>query len=178
MMEHLKNKAFPNGLARFAAVASLLLLLPAASAESQQNVVSELSTQDEIQKFCTNIADAARDQRYLMQKQELEKLQADVNERISVLEDRKAEYEDWLARREHFLAQAKANLVDVYKTMKPDAAAPQLEKMHVEIAAAIIMQLPPRQSGLILSEMDAQKAATVAGIMSQATDKNTSKDPS
>ncbi|KAA3502852.1 flagellar protein [Rhizobium rhizogenes] len=178
MMEHLKNKAFPNGLSRFAAVASLLLLLPAASAESQQNVVSELSTQDEIQKFCTNIADAARDQRYLMQKQELEKLQADVNERISVLEDRKAEYEDWLARREHFLAQAKANLVDVYKTMKPDAAAPQLEKMHVEIAAAIIMQLPPRQSGLILSEMDAQKAATVAGIMSQATDKNTSKDPS
>lgn len=177
MMELLKNQALPNGLVRFAAVASLLFLLPAAG-ESQQNVVSELSTQDEIQKFCTNIADAARDQRYLMQKQELEKLQADVNERISVLEDRKAEYEDWLARREHFLAQAKANLVDVYKTMKPDAAAPQLEKMHVEIAAAIIMQLPPRQSGLILSEMDAQKAATVAGIMSQATDKNTSKDPS
>lgn len=178
MMKHLRNKAFPDGFVRFAAVASLLLLLPAASAESQQNVVSEFSTQDEIQKFCTNIADAARDQRYLMQKQELEKLQADVNERISALEDRKAEYEDWLARREHFLAQAKANLVDVYKTMKPDAAAPQLEKMHVEIAAAIIMQLPPRQSGLILSEMDAQKAATVAGIMSQAIDKNTSKDPS
>lgn len=70
--------------------------------------MSELSTQDEIQKFCTNIADAARDQRYLMQKQELEKLQSDVNERIAVLEDRKAEYEDWLMRREHFLNQAKA----------------------------------------------------------------------
>ena len=63
MMKNQKNDAFPNGLIRFAAVASLLFLLPAAGAESQQNVVSELSTQDEIQKFCTNIADAARDQR-------------------------------------------------------------------------------------------------------------------
>lgn len=74
MMELQKKTAFRNGFTRFAAVASLLFLLPAAGAESQQNVVSELSTQDEIQKFCTNIADAARDQRYLMQKQELEKL--------------------------------------------------------------------------------------------------------
>ncbi|MDS7596160.1 MotE family protein [Agrobacterium tumefaciens] len=178
MMNVQHNSSLSDKLCRFAAVASLLFLLPAAGAESQQNVVSELSTQDEIQRFCTNIADAARDQRYLLQKQELEKLQADVNERITVLENRKAEYEDWLARRNHFLNQAKANLVDVYKTMKADAAAPQLEKMHEEIAAAIIMQLPPRQSGLILSEMDAAKAATVAGIMSQATDPNTSKDPS
>ena len=162
---------------RLLVVGGLMMLVPQVNAQ-QPSMVSELSTQDEIQKFCTNIADAARDQRYLMQKQDLEKLQSDVNERIAVLEDRKAEYEDWLARREHFLNQAKSNLVDIYKTMKADAAAPQLEKMHVEIAAAIIMQLPPRQSGLILSEMDAQKAATVAGIMSQATDKNTSKDPS
>ena len=66
----------------------------------------------------------------------------------------------------------------LYKTMKADAAAPQLAEMHVEIAAAIIMQLPARQSGLILSEMDAKDAAIVAGIMSSATDPNTSTDPS
>lgn len=74
MMERQTKNPLSNGLVRFAAVASLLFLLPVAGAESQQNVVSELSTQDEIQKFCTNIADAARDQRYLMQKQDLEKL--------------------------------------------------------------------------------------------------------
>ena len=172
-----KNRSLFENLGRFGVAAALLFLLQAPGAESQQTAISELSTQDEIQKFCTNIADAARDQRYLLQKQELDKLQADVNERISVLENRRGEYEDWLARRNHFLAQAKTNLVDIYKTMKADAAAPQLEKMHVEIAAAIIMQLPPRQSGLILSEMDAQKAAVVAGLMSRATDPNTSKDP-
>lgn len=172
------HRPFIVNIGRFAVAATLVFLLQAPGAESQQSVVSELSTQDEIQRFCTNIADAARDQRYLLQKQELEKLQSDVNERISVLENRREEYEDWLARRNHFLAQAKVNLVDIYKTMKADAAAPQLEEMHVEIAAAIIMQLPPRQSGLILSEMDALKAATVAGIMTRATDPNTSKDPS
>jgi flagellar motility protein MotE (MotC chaperone) len=171
MLSETPKRSLFETLGRFAAVAGLILLVPAANAESQQAILTEMSTQEEIQKFCTNIADAARDQRYLLQKQELEKLQAEVNERIATLENRKTEYED-------FLAQAKANLVDIYKTMKADAAAPQLAEMHVEIAAAIIMQLPARQSGLILSEMDAQKAAIVAGIMSSATDPNTSKDPS
>lgn len=162
---------------RFGLVAAFAFLIQAPIAESQPATITELSTQDEIRRFCTNIADAARDQRYLLQKQELETLQTQVNERITVLENRRDEYEDWLARRNHFLEQAKVNLVSIYRTMKPDAAAPQLEEMHVEIAAAIIMQLPSRQSGLILAEMDAQKAAIVAGLMSRAVDPNTSKDP-
>lgn len=165
-------------LGRCAVVASLVYFVQAPAAISQTDApFTDLSTQDEIRRFCTNIADAARDQRYLLQKQELEKLQAEVDDRIATLEQRRNEYEDWLARRNHFLEQAKTNLVSIYKTMKPDAAAPQLQEMHAEIAAAIIMQLPPRQSGLILSEMDADKAAYVAGLMSKAVDPNTSKDP-
>lgn len=62
--------------------------------------------------------------------------------------------------------------------MKADAAAPQLAEVNPALAAAIIMKLPPRQSGLILAEMDAKKAAIVASIMSSATDKTTSRDPS
>lgn len=140
--------------------------------------VGEMTTEEEIRKFCTNIADAAKDRRYLLQKQELEKLQTDINARITILEKRKAEYEDWLKRRNDFLAQTEANLIGVYKTMKADAAAPQLEELNPEIAASIIMKLPARQSGLILSEMDPRKAAMVAAVMSSAADPNTSKDPS
>jgi len=132
----------------------------------------------EIQHYCTNIIDQARDQRYLLQKQDLEQLQQDVDNRIAVMEARKAEYEDWLKRRNDFMQQAEANLVNVYKTMKADAAAPQLEEVNPGLAAAIIMKLPPRQSGLILAEMDAKKAAMVASIMSSAADKTTSRDPS
>ena len=178
MMTNAKKRSLFENLGRFGVAAALLFLLQAPGAESQQTAISELSTQDEIQKFCTNIADAARDQRYLLQKQELDKLQADVNERISVLENRRAEYEDWLARRNHFLAQAKTNLVDIYKTMKADAAAGQLELVNPAIAAAIVMKLPPRQSSLILSEMSSDKAAVLTNIISSASDSTTSKEPS
>jgi flagellar motility protein MotE (MotC chaperone) len=158
-------------------LAAGMALLPLASGSAQEPKPATAS-QAEIQQFCTSIADPARDQRYLLQKQELEKLQADVDKRIAVLEQRRAEYEDWLTRRNAFMKQAEANLVEIYKKMKPDAAAPQLEEIDPILAAAVIMKLPARQSSLILSEMEAQKAAMVAAIMSSAADPNTSKDPS
>lgn len=156
-----------------------MALLPLASGSAQeQKPAPDTASQAEIQQFCTSIADPARDQRYLLQKQELEKLQSDVDKRIAVLEQRRAEYEDWLTRRNAFMKQAEGNLVEIYKKMKPDAAAPQLEEIDPILAAAVIMKLPARQSSLILSEMEAQKAAMVAAIMSSAADPNTSKDPS
>ena len=155
-----------------------LLPLASGSAQEQRQPVHDTASQAEIQQFCTSIADPARDQRYLLQKQELEKLQADVDQRIAVLEQRRAEYEDWLTQRNAFMKQAEGNLVEIYKTMKADAAAPQLQEVNPLLAAAIIMKLPARQSSLILSEMEAEKAAMVAAIMSSAADPNTSKDPS
>ena len=64
--------------------------------------------------------------------------------------------------------------------MKPDAAAASLNDVRTVVAAAIIMKLSPRQSSLILAEMDAKKAAVITNIISSASDPNTSKskDPS
>ncbi|HEX2148528.1 MAG TPA: MotE family protein [Pseudorhizobium sp.] len=170
--------SLPKSLVRRSiALLTVVILVPQVSAQ-EPATVSATSPESEIQQFCTNIADAARDQRYLLQKQELESLQADVDERIAVLENRKAEYQDWLQRRNDFLVRAEAGLVDIFKTMKADAAAPQLEEMNLEIAAAIIMKLPARQSGLVLSEMDPQKAGMIATIIASASDPNTSKEPS
>lgn len=146
---------------------------------SAQNVVPPANaTMDDIQRFCTNIADPARDQRYLLQKQDLEKLQAQVDERIKTLEARKAEYQDWLSRRDEFMKRAEVGIIDIYKNMKPDAAAPQLEKINPMLAAAIVMKLPPKQSSLIFSEMAPDKVAAIASIMASAADPTTSKDPS
>jgi flagellar motility protein MotE (MotC chaperone) len=175
MTETLFTISISKTLARRVLTAAAVLSLVSQVGAQQPATISEASTNDEIQKFCTNIADAARDQRYLLQKQELEKLQADVDARIQALEQRTAEYQDWLKRRNDFLARAQAGLVDMFKTMKPDAAAPQLQEMRMEIAAAIIMQLPARQSALFLSEMDPEKAGMISTIISSATDPNTSK---
>jgi flagellar motility protein MotE (MotC chaperone) len=171
------------------AATAVLLAIPGAYAQEAQAPAAQPSvnqasagnpatTQDEIKQFCTNIADPARDQRYLLQKQELEKLQADVDARMGVMDKRKAEYEDWLKRRNDFLKTADSGLVDIYKKMKPDAAAASLNETKIGIAAAIIMKLPAQQSSLILAEMDPQKAAVVTNIMASASDPNTSKSKS
>ena len=156
----------------------VMLAIPGAFAEERPVIMTTKASADEIREFCTNIADAARDQRYLLQKQELENLQKDVDERIRTLEARRAEYEDWLKRRNDFLKSVEADLVDVYRKMKPDAAAAQLAELEPEIASAIVMKLPPRQSSTILGEMPADKAAALTRILVSATDPNTSKDPS
>jgi flagellar motility protein MotE (MotC chaperone) len=161
------------------AAAIVLLTIPGAFAqEARSTAGGELTSEEEIKQFCTNIADPARDQRYLLQKQELEKLRADVDTRIVEMQKRKDEYQDWLKRRDVFLKQAEAGLTDIYKKMKPDAAASQLQEMRIEVAAAVVMRLNPTQSSLILNEMDPKKAAVIANIIASASDPNTSKDPS
>ncbi len=156
----------------------VMMAIPGAFAEERPVITTTNASADEIREFCTNIADAARDQRYLLQKQELEKLQKDVDERIRTLEARRAEYQDWLKRRNDFLKSAEGGLVEIYRKMKPDAAAAQLAELDPEIASAIVMKLPPRQSSTILGEMPADKAAALTRIIASATDPNTSKDPS
>ncbi|WP_421577841.1 MotE family protein [Shinella sp. M31] len=156
----------------------VMMAIPGAFAEERPVITTTNASADEIREFCTNIADAARDQRYLLQKQELENLQKDVDERIKTLEARRAEYEDWLARRNAFLKQAEGGLVEIYRKMKPDAAAAQLAELNPEIASAIVMKLPPRQSSTILGEMPAAKAALLTRIIAVAGDAKTSKDPS
>ncbi|MCA1971051.1 MAG: MotE family protein [Rhizobium sp.] len=177
-MKFMTSTVFSPRLRNLALVAGMALLPLASGSAQEQKPALDMASQAEIQQFCTSIADPARDQRYLLQKQELEKLQADVDQRIAVLEQRRAEYEDWLTQRNAFMKQAEGNLVEIYKKMKADAAAPQLQEVNPLLAAAIIMKLPARQSSLILSEMEAEKAAMVAAIMSSAADPNTSKDPS
>ena len=100
----------------------------------------------EVQRFCSNIADAARDRRYALQAKELEKLKAEIDERIKALEAKRLDYEQWLKRRDDFLAKAEDNVVKIYAKMKPDAAAERLAEVKIELAAGILMKLDPRQA--------------------------------
>lgn len=164
-------------------VAPILLLsigtLSGALAEEEQKPRPVAKTaREEIKAFCANIADSARDQRYLLQKEELVKLQAQVDDRIAQLEKRRTEYENWLRQRNEFLKKAEEGLVDIYKGMKPDAAAGQLNLINPNLASAIIMKLSPRQSSQILSEMEPEKAAALTEIISAAGSRNAQRNPS
>jgi flagellar motility protein MotE (MotC chaperone) len=157
-----------------AGVLALALFAPGALAQQAPPPTME----EEIRAFCGNIADAARDQRYLLQKKELEELQAGVDERIQQLEERSLQYRDWLKKREEFMRVAESQLVDIYKNMRPDAAAEQLEIVQAEVAAAILMKLSPRLASAILNEMDSKKAAGLTGIIASAAAPDLPGDPS
>jgi flagellar motility protein MotE (MotC chaperone) len=163
-MRRFPSRSFP---ARTAALAALFGAMLAAGPAAPQGSVDPAIAGD-IERFCSNIADAARDRRYSLQKSELETLQADVDQRIAALETKRAEYEEWLTRREDFLRQAESGLVDIYSSMRADAAAERLAALKVELAAAILMKLKPRQAGIILNEMNADSAAALTSIMASA----------
>ena len=154
----------------------LPLNLSIAAEKDAEMIQNEIS--DEIRAFCTNIADAARDRRYLLQKSELEQLQSDIEDRIATLEKRRAEYEHWLKLRNDFLVRAEGGLVEIYKNMRADSAAEKLELVDVNVAAAIIMKLKPRLASQILNEMEAETAANLTSIIASAADANIPDEPS
>lgn len=150
--------------------AACLLFLAGPAATQETPVAS-----NDVERFCTNITDAARDQRYALQAEELRSLQAEVDARIAALEEKRAEYEEWLRRRESFLAKAQDNVVDIYGRMRPDAAAERLTELGPELAAGILMKLDARKAGIIMNEMETKAAAGVTSIMASAARE---KDPS
>lgn len=128
-----------------------------------------LATGSEIERYCSNIADAARDRRYVLQTEELKTLQQEVDKRIELLEEKRAEYEAWMKRREDFLAKAEGGVVKIYSGMRPDAAAERLAEMDSVLAASILMKIEPRKAGVILNEMERKAAAMLTGIMAAAS---------
>jgi flagellar motility protein MotE (MotC chaperone) len=147
-------------------------VLPGAPVATAPNELARVSAptdeESDVERFCSNIADAARDRRYALQAAELKQLQADLDARMKALDEKKAEYETWLKRREVFLARAQDSVVKIYAGMKPDAAAERLAIVNVDLAAAILMKLDSRKAGVILNEMDGKAAAALTGIMASA----------
>ena len=131
------------------------------------------SVSDDVQRYCTSFADAARDRRYELKRIELEKLEADVEKRIAAMEEKRAELEAWFKKREEFASKAEASLVGIYKNMRPDAAAARMEELGPDLVAALLLKLPERAAGVILNEMNVEKAALVTNVMVAAAEQET-----
>lgn len=133
----------------------------AARAQEQMKTTREDS-------FCANIADAAADARFALQKAELSNMEKEIEGRLKILEAKRAEYEEWLRRRSDVLKKADETVVAIYSRMRPDAAALQLINMEEEIAAAVVARLNPRVASGILNEMEPARAAQLANIITDA----------
>ncbi|MFI5013177.1 MAG: MotE family protein [Hyphomicrobiales bacterium] len=117
------------------------------------------------QLYCSNIAATAADARFAWQAKRLTELEAQLQQRISELDAKQAEYKDWLQKREEFQKKADDNVVAIYSRMRPEAAASQLAVMEDATAAAILAKLNARSAGAILNEMDAGRAARLTDAM-------------
>ena len=85
--------------------------------------------------------------------------------KTALLESKKAEFQEWLKRRDEFISKAEGNLVKLYSKIKPDAAAPQLAAMDEEAAAALLLKLSAKASSAILDQMETAKAARLVSVM-------------
>jgi flagellar motility protein MotE (MotC chaperone) len=144
-------------IAAESAAAATAALPPAAAVPNEP--------QDNASLYCRNIANAAADARYARQTAALTALEKELDDRIAKLEKRQAEYQEWVQRREDFLAKADDAVVAIYSQMRPDAAAQQIAVMDEEAAAAILAKVTPRTASAILNEMDATAAAHLTNVM-------------
>ena len=147
----------PNKAATASSSSTASAGLPAANA-----------SQDEIEKFCGNIYSQAADARFELQSQQLQQLRMQIDDRIKVLEEKRQEYENWLKKRNEFLAKAQDSLVNIISKMRPDAAAAQLALVDDFAAAAIMLKLTPRVSSAIMNELPPEKSANLTKVLVSA----------
>ena len=149
---------------------------PEAPRQSPKPAASEEFSTAAARQYCLNIADAAAEAKFAWQKKVMTELAADLEMRVGLLDEKMAEVQRWVTRRDEFMKKARDNLVLIYSRMRPDAAAMQLVAMDEETAAAVLLKLDPRAAGLILNEMDPAKAARLTATINGAA-KDTKEAP-
>jgi flagellar motility protein MotE (MotC chaperone) len=128
-------------------------------------------------QYCLNIANAAQEARFAWQKKTLNEIEDELEKRIALLEEKTAEFQKWVTRRDEFVERARQSLVLIYSRMRPDAAAMQLSAIDEETASAVLLKLEPRTASLILNEMEPAQAARLAAIISGSAKGAPSKAP-
>jgi flagellar motility protein MotE (MotC chaperone) len=138
------------------------------SAKVDMIVTGALGPQNDAERYCRNIADAAKEAKFAWQVKTISELEDALAKRTNELETKRAEIEDWLKKREAFMALAEERLVGIYSKMRAEAASAQIKELGPVTAAALLMKLQPRVSSAILNEMPAADAARLASLMVDA----------
>ncbi len=120
------------------------------------------------QQYCFNTADSAADARFAWQAKKIQDMESELDKKAQQLEAKTEEYKRWLERRDAFSRKAHEKLVGFYTRMRPDAAALQLATLDEEMAAAVVMKLQTKVASQIMGEMDPERAAKIASIISGA----------
>ena len=122
------------------------------------------------QAYCDVVVDAALAAKLAQEKRDAEGLQKEIEKKLVELEAATAEQRKWLQLREDFQKKATENLVTVYAEMDVEAAAQRLPAVGNEIAAAILVKMPPRSASAILAEMPSDIAGRLTAYIAGAAE--------
>ena len=136
------------------------------------SITGTLSGKTQNINYCLNMLDDARETRNAVLTERLTVLESDVDEKLDVMNKRIAVLKEWVQRRDQFLARTNDSLVEIFQTMRADAAASQLTEIGPELSASIIAKLEPKYSSAILAEMKPTDAAKIAMTLTSLISKH------
>jgi len=123
---------------------------------------------EEVFKYCLNVSDQAMEARNAVMMKRMAKIEAEVDQKLDQLEERIAVLRTWTERRDEFLARSSDSLIQIFQTMRSDAAALQLTELGPGVAASVVAKLEPKYSSAILAEMKPDDAAKITMILTSA----------
>ncbi|TYC58637.1 hypothetical protein FMN50_09320 [Rhodobacterales bacterium] len=161
----------PDGCrtASLAAIAALLIALEASTATAQaprqKPQADAVVPPSDSELYCKNVAEAASDARVQWQTWKLISLEASLRDRITELQRKEKEFEQWVERREELMNEVEDQVVSIIGRMRPEAAAAQLSTTEEEAAVGVLLKLKARVASSILDEMDPARAAQLTQSM-------------
>lgn len=121
-----------------------------------------------IEDYCTPVSDLAAERRAARQSAALKELESKVEQRLTLLEQRKQELAEYIRKRDELRNAAERELVDIYAGMEAEAAAAQMEKLDLRLSSSVLRQLKPRQASAILDVMKPELAANMVRLIASA----------
>jgi len=116
-------------------------------------------------QYCRVVSDLAFAAKLSEEKRRADELRRQIEKKIEELEIATAEQKKWLQLRKEFQNKATENLVAVYAFMDAEAAAQRLTDVADDVAAAILIKLPPKSASAIFAEMQSDKAGRLTAYL-------------
>jgi flagellar motility protein MotE (MotC chaperone) len=143
----------------------MLVVGAAATSAGAEDTLSPSASPELVQDYCAGFRNEAADMRMKLQMDELHVLQKEIETQAAELASKTAALSELVSAHEQLLATATKDIIKIYASVEPEAAAKQLQQIAPDEAAAILRKLQAKRSGEILSTMETKAATDILRSM-------------
>ena len=110
---------------------------------------------------------ALEEERIQRERQELENLRKDVNNRIEQLKKVQAALDDMIDKQNKQRQERITQLVKVLSNMRPEPAAEVIAKLEINMAVEVFRRMQSRTAGKVMAALKPDKAARISTLLTQ-----------